>query len=301
MKFSPEYRDDWHRGNIDKATQHHMKMEVGYKEMPALGVIAKQMFDLSHNDSKERETILNLIAYISKRHSHQVTRGLKPAQYMQYVNTGETYYYTDDGKKMAFEESELSPSHELPHYLVSYLINSNQGVNNNNVFPSYLTDLQQKKIEIDNEGIGRQYLEEVYASAISCPQGESNLFIELTTLKFAKIPFNVAAMKIADNFLAKELSIQQEYSIDKTMLDKTRRDYELCKDRILEVITSSDEEREKLKATYPLECFFYDLCHAYYEERNRDPKAVWNVYQKHFKRLFEKANANPTVYTRKSK
>lgn len=300
MKFSPEYKDDWHRKNIDKVASQQEKMEInngrGPVEIPTAVVLSSRLFNITNPSEEEIRSIKNLFSYVLKHHIHATTRGLTEKKYKYYLAHGAVL----DKDGVTVEESTFEAGHELPHYMISWLLNSTFGVNDNSMKPSYIVKVEEGNEEIDKSMVRREFLEEVYATILSFNEYQrGNIFNELSAHKSDKLSFEKATLRIVEGYIDIQTKNELEYNHIPTT--KANQDANICKERMEEVLTSTEEEREKLKEKYPLECFMYDVSHAYYYDRNTDPRAVWNVYQKYFKRLFEKANANPHVFSRKEK
>lgn len=305
MKFNPSYQGNpTHRDNLERVTEsivtrkplieRYLDPSLVKDTMPAGISIATQLFGIPHtsltdNDVKSAE---NLLYYIAKRHTHTISQMLGRGTYRRYVNEGLTVYPNDP--KVHMEEADFSIEHELPHYLVAWLLNSALGAYDNSATPTYIREQKDMTTELDTDGIRRDYLEEVYAQVIDFNEdGRHSLYNEIFRLKLSTNSFEDIVLKIVDAWLVIERDGSIKYeAIDK---EKVKSDYRLAKERLLEVLTASKEERAALRARLPLECFVYDVCYAYYYEQRKDPHASFKVYQKYFGRLFAKANSNPYI------
>lgn len=305
MKFDPSYqRSPVHRDNVERVTEsivngrplieRNLDPSLLKDTMPAGISIATQLFGIPRTSLTDNDLQLaeNLLYYIAKRHTHTISQMLGRGTYRRYVNEGQTVYPNDP--KVHMEEADFSIKHELPHYLVAWLLNTALGAYDNSTTPSYIRELKDTTTELDADGIRRDYLEEVYAQVLDFDEDQRHsLYNEIFKLKLSTNSFEDIVLKIVDVWLVIERDGIIKYEeIDK---EKVKSDYRLAKERLLEVLTASKEERAQLRARLPLECFVYDLCYAYYYEQKRDPHASFKVYQKYFGRLFAKANSNPYI------
>lgn len=304
MRFSPEYKNPAHRKKVDTLVSKvvaeggvdrdfSQESSLRKRETPedevARGLFALLPWSVSPED---KATIKNLITYIARRHVHGVARELSPRSYQRYMSKG----FTDqriDGMRVMLEEADFSVQHELPHYLIAWLINTRQGVNENSTTPTYIDEWRDNKTVLDQDGVRRDFLEEAYAQIIDFDETHS-LVTELREMQKNHHSFEDCITELAHHWFRIERD-----GIDRFEPEvggtKSEADEALSQERFLEVVTASPEEREDLKEHYPLEVFLYEACFAVYYELAKNPRALWEVYQKNFQRLFEKANARAAL------
>lgn len=310
MKFKPEYRNSVHRDNIEKVSGSIVSGEPLVKEaVPDKPLteyekpnylVATQLFGIPtwEVQKEDLETAENLLRYIAKRHVNTVSQMLGKRSYTTYIHKG--YALDPNTPKAIFEEAEFTPEHELPHYLISWLLNSTEQGNTNSVTPTYIEEYKNNKTVLDMHGVRRDYLEEVYTQMIDFDAGTGkSLANEIVDFKKKGVSFEGGVTSLVATWCGIESDALMQYDSDAVEDSKVIADSKSCKERFLEVVTASEEEREKLKIVYPVECFVYDVCRAHYFSDRNDPRKVYKVYQKYFARLLEKANANPGVYKRK--
>ena len=310
MKFSEEnsIRHEPHRKRVERVVSSIVTGNplnpsetnpASVKKLDPAIEVARSLFAIPKYTLTEDEITptRNLIKYIAKHHVHTVSQTLDEETYEHYMREG-WVSIQGEGGDVTIQELEFTVKHELSHYLISWLLNNNEGVNNS-ATPTYIEEMKVPHNALDQDGVRRDFLEEVYAQVIDYNSEE---YMEHTFSSQLKESLEVA--KTFEDTLMHQVGIWLDYEKDITskyetsIVDpmKSLQDHETCKQRMLDVITATEEERLHLRAKYPVECFVYDLGYATYFNAKKDSRAVWNVYQKHFARLFEKANANPDIY-----
>lgn len=310
MKFETRYRNEQHRDNVERMVGSIVEGDSLVDELkpdrpltkyekPNF-LVATQLFGIPVRDVQVEDlcTSENLLKYVAKRHVHTISKTLDEEAYSHYMKEG----YTPDPlyPDALLDEANFTIQHELPHYLIAWLLNSERRVNGNSTTPTYIEEYRDRKTILESDGVRRDFLEECYAQIIDFDESTSHsLANEVEELKRKNMPFDDALTELLRTWFVIEGDSLIEYESEVVDEEKIKKDIERCKERFLEVVTSTPEKREELKYVYPLECFVYDLCYAHYFSDKNDTRKPYKVYQKYFARLFEKANANPEMYKRK--
>ena len=309
MKWSPEFRNEEYRKDIAKIAEHVVSgrtTEEGKNNFPQVEVVTEGVFGIPHEMVTEEDRWLskNLVTYFAKHHGAKVGTILPKGRFDEYVATGSSYLTTSDEHTMDifFESGDFSIDHEFQHFLIAWLKNAYESGNskNNSPIPAYYDEETGTRTVVDTERVRVVFIEEVYASLISTFGSDKipPLYLDMWNASLNHEDFLSTLAQSVNNEIDFRAKAQvSEDGIDK---DKAEKDASLVRERFLEVATCTDDDRGKLKIRYPVECFIYDVAYALYYNKNDNPRAVYEVYQKYFKRLFEKVNANPGVYIRKS-
>jgi hypothetical protein len=251
-----------------------------------------------------------LLKYIAKRHVNTTLRRLgNEKQFQRYTTKGyvEVTSTNEDGGagvKYVDDDYNLTIDHELPHYLVSYLINTKS--TDNNMAPEYLKEKVGLKKSNDKDTLFNIFLEEVYATLLTSQSdgylsAVSYILSEMQDARYGRTPFETALSECVGRYIYSQATVEASIAngnpVNAGIHENISEFSKMLQDRIDEVVTSPREKREKLADIYPVECFIYELSFAAYNYSSANDRSIYDVYTKWFSRLFLKIQKESPDFT----